>query len=458
MALSEKERKMRRMKANITAVMAILLTIVIITSAVVFFTRDGNGDNTTTQREGLLVNNFITTTEDPTPRKIAEITIGSTGDVLIHKPILNSGYSSSAKTYDFNNLFDYVAPTIKEYDYFVANLETTLAGNEDGRKYTSFPCFNTPDPIATALKNAGVDCLLTSNNHCYDTGPHGLYRTQQIVSDMGVDYVGTITSPENKRYLVKDIKGIKVGIACFTYETETSADRKALNGLLVSKETDNLINSFNYDRLDKFYTELGTQLTGMKNEGADILTVYIHWGDEYVLEANSHQKKIAQKLCDMGVDVIVGGHPHVVQPVDLISSTTDPAHKTVCVYSLGNMVSNQRRQYMPIKTGHTEDGMIFEMSFSKYSDGTVVFEKVNVVPTWVHLYTSNGKQTYNVVPLTNDLSSSAEALGLNKSSSGKSSAEGSYKRTWELVGEGLIECNTYLDSIPRPDETTTVTD
>ncbi len=449
MALSAKERKMRRMKANITAFAAIFLALVIAISAVVIFTK-GNDDKK--KPEGSFINNIIQTTEDPTPKKITEITIGSTGDVLMHKPVYSSCYNSSSKAYDFTELFRYVAPNIQKYDYFVANLETTLAGNENGRKYTSYPCFNTPDPIADALKNAGVDCLLTANNHCYDTATHGIHRTQQIISEKGFDYVGTVTDPANKRYIVEDIKGIKVGIACFTYETKTDPDRKAINGILVSKETDDLINSFNYDRLDEFYTELGSQLEGMKNEGAEVLTVYIHWGDEYTLKANSYQEKMAQKMCDMGVDVIVGGHPHVVQPVDLLSSTTDPEHKTVCVYSLGNMVSNQRRQNMRLKSGHTEDGMIFEMTFSKYSDGTVVFEKVNVVPTWVHMYTSGGKRRYNVVPLVKDLSSSADSLGLNKTSSGKSSAESSYKRTWELVEEGLVESNNYLSSLPRPDE------
>ena len=161
---------------------------------------------------------------------------------------------------------------------------------------------------------------------------------------------------------------------------------------------------------------------------------------------------MAQKICDLGVDVLIGGHPHVVQPVDLISATNS-SQKTVCVYSMGNMVSNQRRQYMGIKDGHTEDGMFFKMSFSRYSDGSVVFENIEVVPTWVHLYTSGGKNVYNVVPLSENLD--AAALGLDKSSNGLSLAKGSYERTMKLVSEGVKECNDYLASLPRPDEETT---
>ena len=171
----------------------------------------------------------------------------------------------------------------------------------------------------------------------------------------------------------------------------------------------------------------------------------MHWGEEYQLKQNSWQTSIAQKLADMGVDVIIGGHPHVVQPVDLIEST-DKTHKTVCVYSMGNFVSNQRRAYMPLKDGHTEDGLVFEMTFSKYSDNTVKFDSVDVIPTWVHLYPSGGKNVYRITPLSKNLTADAAGLGLNNSSNGLLLAQGSYQRTMDLVSEGLKECNSYLSS------------
>lgn len=392
-------------------------------------------------------------TEPPVPVIENTVTIGSTGDVLIHKPIYEAAYSSATGEYDFNNIFTYCAAEIASCDYFVANLETTLAGTENGRKYTSYPCFNTPDSIADALKGAGVDCLLTANNHCYDSSAFGVTRTQQVVKEKGFDYVGTRTSETENKYFVKNIGGINFGFTCYTYETDPpQAGRKALNGIVVDTETAPLVNSFDYNNLDAFYTDIESQLSAMKNEGADVFVVYLHWGNEYNLTENDFQRRIAQKLCDMGVDVIVGGHPHVVQPVDLISSTTS-SHKTVCVYSMGNMISNQRRQYMGIKDGHTEDGMFFKMSFSRYSDGSVVFENIEVIPTWVHLYTEGGKNVYNVVPLTDSLD--ASALGLTKSSNGLSLAQGSYERTMKLVSEGVKECNDYLDSLPRPGEEVT---
>ena len=171
----------------------------------------------------------------------------------------------------------------------------------------------------------------------------------------------------------------------------------------------------------------------------------MHWGEEYQLTQNAKQMEIAQKLCDMGVDVIIGGHPHVVQPVDLLTSSNGK-HKTVCVYSLGNVLSNQRRAYMGLKTGHTEDGLVFEMSFSKYSDGKVVFESVKSIPTWVHVYSSGGKKVYNIVPLSKNMDSKAEKLGLNKSADGLSQAKASYERTMAIVKTGTDKCNKYLKS------------
>lgn len=390
-----------------------------------------------------------TTTQPPIPKIESTVTIRSAGDVLIHIPIYQNAKSSDG-SYDFSHIFTYSESLMEDCDYFVANLETTLGGTE-GRSYSGFPRFNSPDSIVTSLKNAGTDCLLTANNHCYDTNGAGLKRTLDIIDKAGLDHTGTRKSEDEKQYLVKNIKGIKFGFACYTYETPTTQGRKALNGLLVDTATAGLVNSFNPAGLDSFYKELESSLSQMKKQGAEVTVVYIHWGEEYQLTQNAKQKEIAQALCDMGVDVIIGGHPHVVQPIDLLTSK-DGKHKTVCVYSLGNFVSNQRRSYMGLKTGHTEDGLIFEMTFSKYSDGTVIFEQVDAIPTWVHLYSENGKKTHSIVPLQGNLSENVKELGLNKTGDGLAMAKASLERTNALVLEGEKKCNDYLKTITRPDE------
>lgn len=389
-----------------------------------------------------------TTTEEKV-HLVSTVTIGSAGDVLLHTP-LNTAAKQSDGTYNFDNIFTYSSSLISSCDYFVANLETTLGGAEKG--YTGYPCFNSPDAIVSSLKKAGVDCLLTANNHTYDTGASGVTRTVSVIENAGLANVGTRSDETEKAYIIKNVGGIKFGIACFTYETATSSAPKALNGINVSSSAAGLINSFNYEKLDEFYAELGTQLSEMESKGADVTVVYIHWGNEYQTYSSENQKQIAQALCDMGVDLIIGGHPHVVQPVELLTSA-DGKSKTVCVYSVGNMVSNQRRSLMNLKTGHTEDGLIFLATFSEYSDGTVTFDSVESVPTWVHLYTAGGKKVYSVVPLSENMDSAS--LGLDKTSSGYALAKESYERTMALVGEGTDKCNEYLSSLAKPDEEAT---
>ncbi len=387
-----------------------------------------------------------TTEADPTPYVVSTVTVASAGDILIHKPILESADNGDG-TYSFDKLFTYVNETAAAYDYFVLNLETTLAGNEN-RKYSTYPRFNTPDSLLDSLTAMGTDCLLTANNHTYDSMESGFFRTVEAVDKAGFDHTGTYLTEDEKRYLIEDVGGIKFGFICYTYETPYDSQTvKALNGIPMNEKTSPLINSFDYDHIDTFYSDIEKQLGLMKQDGAEVLTVYMHWGDEYRLEKNSWQKHMSQKLCDLGVDVIVGGHPHVVEPVELLTST-DGESKTVCIYSVGNFVSNQRRNLMGLQTGHTEDGAIFEMTFSKYSDGSVYFESVDVTPTWVHLYNESGKAVHSVVPLSENMD--ASALGLDKTSGGLKSAQESYNRTMTLVGPGLDDCNAYLDTIETP--------
>lgn len=381
------------------------------------------------------------TTEPPPPYITSTATIRSAGDVLIHVPVYTAAKTSDG--YNFDNVFTYTESLIEDCDYFVANLETTLAGT--GRPYSGFPRFNSPDAIVTALKKAGVDCLLTANNHTFDKNGEGVLRTQKVVKEAGLDYTGTREKEEDKKYLIAEVNDINFGMICYTYETPSAEGRKALNGLLVDTETAPLINSFNPDSPAEFYKDLKSQMKKMKKNGAEVIVVYLHWGEEYTLSPNKEQTAIAQKLCNMGVDVIIGGHPHVVEPVDLITSA-DGKHKTVCVYSLGNVLSNQRRAYMGLKTGHTEDGLTFEMTFSKYSDGTVTFDSVKSIPTWVHVYTEGGRKVYNIVPLSKNMDEKAEKLGLNKTGDGLSQAKASYERTMDLVKEGTDKCNKYLKS------------
>ena len=379
----------------------------------------------------------------PVPEHVVSTaTIVSTGDLLMHEPVFSSCRVDGA--YNFESIFRYIAEDVTAADYAVANLETTLAGTDNGYEYKGYPHFNCPDTIVDGAKEAGFDMLLNANNHSYDTSSVGAHRTISIIRDRELESLGFVDAEEEKRYQVVEINGINIGMICYTYETDNRADVVALNGLPLKTADKNLVNAFDYNALDTFYAELSGHLADMKADGAEATMLYIHWGEEYQLTANASQKKIAQKLCDLGIDVIIGGHPHVVQPMELLESTVDPEHKTVCLYSMGNAVSNQRKGFSErITTAHTEDGVLFSVTFSKYSDGSVYLESTDLLPVWVHRRRDATGNEYNMLPLRlEEADGWMETFNIREES--VTAAKNSYQRTMAIVEEGLAACRNYL--------------
>ena len=374
---------------------------------------------------------------------IATATISTTGDLLMHMPVVNSGLESDG-SYNFDDTFQYLKEYVEAADYAAANLETTLAGTDNGYKYSGYPHFNCPDEIVDGVRDAGFDMLLTVNNHSYDTTLVGYKRTLEVIRDKELATLGTMLDAQEPKYVVQDINGIKIGMMAYTYATGVTSDgRPSLNGNAAMKEA-GICNYFTYENLPAFYDEVQGHLDAMKEEGAEATMLFIHWGVEYQTKQNQQQSTIAQELCDLGIDVIVGGHPHVIQPVDLLTSTTDPEHKTVCLYSLGNAVSNQRLGNISyVKTSHTEDGMLFSVTFSKYSDGSVHLEGTDILPTWVHMTTS-GAREYYILPLDDEITEQWQEK-YSLSDTYFNNAQRSYTRTMDIVEDGLIECQEYLE-------------
>lgn len=375
---------------------------------------------------------------------VATATVGVVGDLLMHKQLFQQASKSVSYqadgSYDFSAIFQYVQEYTQSYDYAVANLETTLSG--DDYPYQGNPHFNCPDALLDSVQDAGFDMLLTANNHINDCKQPGLLRTMEQIQSKGLAYLGSRQSQEEPRYSVVDVNGIRIGMVCYTFTTSMLGDKPRLNGDN-PMEDPALINYFSTGKLNAFYSEMEEVYAGMEAAGAEATALYIHWGNEYELTQNATQEKIAQKMCDMGFDVIVGGHPHVVQPMDLLESTVDPDHKTVCIYSLGNVVSNQRIAEMRLKTGHTEDGVLLTMTFEKDLNGDVFLSATDVLPTWTNMHYNNGGREYNIVPLENARRDQwAELYGLDDSTLAQ--AEASYDRTREMVGQGLEKCQSWL--------------
>ena len=379
---------------------------------------------------------------EPPVVKEATFTLSATGDILMHEPVFKSGKVSDG--YNFDSIFTFFKDYVTAADFSVGNLETTLAGNNNGYKYKGYPRFNCPDEIVDGVINAGFDMLLTANNHAYDTSSTGLHRTVEVVREKGIMNLGTKATSDEANYAIVEQNGIKLGLACYTYETNQDADKKSPNGLPMKTADIPLMNTFDYTNINLLYSELEESIRQMKEQGVSAVILFIHWGTEYQTKQNTRQSEIAQALCDLGIDVIIGGHPHVVQPVDLLTSTKDENHKTVCLYSMGNAVSNQRRANVSMKTGHTEDGVLFSVTFARYTDGTVILESAKLLPTWVNLakHPETGSKAYMILPLDDQIEDWQTAFQL--SDSGLKNAKASYERTIKIVGEGMTKVNDYL--------------
>lgn len=276
------------------------------------------------------------------------------GDAMQHTAQLD--VAKTADGYDYSSYFKYVADEIKQADIAVVNLETTLPGT----RYTGYPSFGSPDEFALALKEAGFDIFLTANNHILDRGKKALERTVTILDSMKVKQTGVFIDAEKRDlyYPLMMIKnGIRIGMLNYTYGT---------NGY--KPTSPNIVNYIDRKQILK-------DIDLAKKMKADIIIANIHWGVEYVLKHNKEQQDLADFLVKNGVKLVIGGHPHVVQPID-IQKDSIGIHNIV-VYSMGNLISN-------MKPVNTTGGMFVKIDISKDGDNPVRIDSCDYSLVWVH--------------------------------------------------------------------------
>lgn len=334
----------------------------------------------------------ILDTNENSDFKSTSINLTAVGDVMAHSPQLKAQYDSNSNTYSFDNNFKYIKKYIETSDLSIANLETTLAGEDIG--YSSYPTFNTPDAIASALKNTGFDIISTINNHTFDKGSHGFDRTLSVLKELNFETVGTKSNVYDDDYIIKDINGIKLGITSYSYGDIINSD-KYLNGIKISDECKERANIFSSSNVNDAFNTINNTISKLNDTDMQILI--IHWGNEYQRVPSKFQSELAQLLSDAGVDIIIGSHPHVVQPVEMIKSS-DGSNETLIVYSLGNLISNQRKE--TLGNSYTEDGLIISIDINKDSSNSDAYvSNVKCIPTWVNKYSDNNKFVYEVVPI-----------------------------------------------------------
>ena len=298
-----------------------------------------------------------------------QVTLLFGGDVMGHSPQINAAFIKETKTYNYDSSFEYVAPIVKAADFAIFNLEVTLAGPP----FDGYPAFSSPDALAAALKNMGVDCVVTANNHSNDRLGKGLTRTLDVLDTLGILYTGTYRNKEERDtsvVLLVEINDIRLAFLNYTYGT---------NGIPDTPPT--IVNL-----LDT--TMMFIDLQQAKALEPDKIIVITHWGNEYELNPSARQKRQYEWLKKNGADIVIGSHPHVLQP--MIWEKTDSTENLV-VYSMGNFVSNQRKRY-------TDGGAMFQLVLEKDSIGNTAISEAGYFLTWVHTPTENGLRQYYVLP------------------------------------------------------------
>ena len=279
--------------------------------------------------------------EPPAPPAPPEPTVSHivfAGDIIGHMTILYDASGGKTEQFDFTNMYADVTGQLKGADYAVANLESPLGGGP----YSGYPHFNAPDALAGGAVEAGIDLFSTANNHTRDSGVKAILRTLDALDELGVSHVGTYRSQEerdeNHGVLVADVGGVSVAFLCYTY---------GLNGYSIPSDQHYLVNLFNLDYTTTLstpdYALLESDFAYARSLDADLIAVLIHWGSEYQNKPNGYQTRMAEFLVSQGADIVIGNHPHVLQPYTTVKATGyDGAEREGFVaYSLGNFISNQ---------------------------------------------------------------------------------------------------------------------
>ena len=290
------------------------------------------------------------------------------GDVMGHDSQINAAYIDSSDSYDYRSCFSYLKPYLQQADIAVANLEVTLAGPP----YKGYPRFSSPDALLDGLMKAGFNVLVNANNHALDRGSEGLERTQEVTGRKGMILTGSFISSGHREQtypLILEKNDIMLAMLNYTYGT---------NGL--QADTPNIVNYIDTLMIQR-------DIEKVKLVEPDFVIASVHWGKEYQRQEDALQRELAGFLFRQGVDVIIGSHPHVIQPVKYIQ--TDTCFHQLVVYSLGNFISNQRDRYR-------DGGIIFGLELEK-TDRTRI-SGFDYLPVWVHKPLQGDKRNFQLIP------------------------------------------------------------
>jgi poly-gamma-glutamate capsule biosynthesis protein CapA/YwtB (metallophosphatase superfamily) len=298
------------------------------------------------------------------------VRIAVVGDLMCHSTQFQAAKTDNG--YDFRPAFQAVKPYLSAADLTFGNLETVTAGASE--KFTGYPMFNTPVEYLDALSDAGFDVLTTANNHSLDRRFPGVERTIEALEARGLMHTGTArTAEERDRPLIVTVKGLRLGILAYSYGT---------NGIPIPQGK-----PFSVNLIDTLV--MAGDIRRVRAQGADAIAVFLHWGLEYERFPNANQKSVAEFLARQEVSLIMGSHPHVLQPAGWIGA---PGSGSFVIYSLGNFFSGQRKIY-------TDAGIILQLNLLRdRTTGKVRTGDVRFIPTYVSTI-----QGYRILPVADAL-------------------------------------------------------
>ncbi len=334
------------------------------------------------------------------------LTLVAVGDVMMHDLQVRSARGEDGR-YRLGDPFAMVRPLVEAADLALANLETPLAGED--MAYSGYPTFNAPRVLARALASGGFDVVQTANNHCMDRREKGLLRTLDALDAEGLLHVGTRADPGADPALWIDHQGLSIAVLAYTFST---------NGIPLPPGREGIVSTVDADAM-------AAEIADVRTRGADLVVLACHWGIEYRHAPEPETVELAHALVEAGADVVLGGHPHFIQPYEIVS--TDDGREGFVIYSLGNFWTNMRKRYQ-------DAGMVLRLTLTGVPGGPVALSDVAYLATWVDVTDETGAARHQVIDIAAALPGCGHAARLDAADC--AAMEQALEDTVGLLGEG----------------------
>lgn len=360
-------------------------------------------------------NSELADSENQKEKVDTTFTMTAIGDVLCHNTQYWDAYNKDTDTYDFSYVFEDIKHYFEATDLSIGNLETSFAGKERG--YSNYPTFNSPDALAYDLKEMGLDIITTAGNHCLDMGFSGLSKTIDVLDDTGLKHLGTYkTQEERDQVFITDVKGIKIAFINYTYGT---------NGIPVPSDKEFCVNLIDKDLIKK-------DLKSAKSQNVDMIVACMHWGTEYRTTANEEQEELADFLFQNGVDIILGNHPHVLEPMEKRTVTLEDGTTKdgFVIYACGNFICDQNAE-------NTRNSIILNLTITKHSDGKITIDNADYVPIYMYKGASSKLKRMKVLDIEQSISDYENGVDTSIGQTTYNDLKKQLKKIKEIVGEEI---------------------